>query len=55
VKEIVRFSDSQIHPVSSFIGGVAAQEAIKILIKQYTVFNHTLIYDGIHGRGWVIQ
>lgn len=31
--EIARFSDTQIHTVSAFLGGVASQEAIKILIK----------------------
>ena len=48
--ELIRFSDSSIHSVSSFLGGVASQEIIKILIAQYTILNHTLIYDGIHGR-----
>ena len=31
--EMVRFSDSQLHTVSAFLGGVASQEVIKILIK----------------------
>lgn len=48
--EMVRFSDTQVHTISAFLGGVASQEAIKILIKQYTIFNDTFIYDGIHGR-----
>lgn len=48
--EMVRFSDSKVHSVSAFLGGVASQEVIKILIKQYTIFNSTLIYDGINGR-----
>lgn len=48
--ELLRFTDSKIHTVSSFLGGVASQEIIKILIKQYSILNHTLIYDGIHGR-----
>ena len=50
VKELLRYSDSQLHTVSAFLGGVASQEAIKLLIKQYTPLNHTLIYDGIHGK-----
>jgi amyloid beta precursor protein binding protein 1 len=33
IKEIVRFSDSKLHSVSAFLGGVASQEAIKILIR----------------------
>ena len=50
VREMIRVGDSKLHTVSAFLGGVASQEAIKMLIKQYTPFNHTMIYDGIKGR-----
>ena len=50
IHEMLRFSDSTVHSVSAFLGGVASQEIIKILIRQYTVLNHTLVFDGIHGR-----
>ena len=53
--ELVRYSDSKVHTVSAFLGGVASQEIIKILIKQYTIFNHTFVYDGIHGRCQVFK
>jgi amyloid beta precursor protein binding protein 1 len=33
IKEMMRFSDSKVHTVSAFLGGVASQEIIKILIK----------------------
>jgi len=55
LREMLRFSDSKIHTVSAFLGGVASQEAIKLLIRQYTPLNHTLIYDGIHGRNQVFN
>jgi len=55
LKELIRFADSKLHTVASFLGGVAAQEAIKMMIKQYTPLNHTLIYDGIHGTSQVIN
>ena len=55
IKEIIRFSDSKLHNVSSFLGGVASQEAIKILIKQYTPLNHTLVFDGINGKAQVFN
>ena len=32
-KEMARYSDSQIHNTGAFLGGVAAQEAVKLLIK----------------------
>lgn len=47
---MIRVGDSKLHTVSAFLGGVASQEAIKMLIKQYTPLNHTMIYDGIYGR-----
>jgi amyloid beta precursor protein binding protein 1 len=46
----MRYADSKIHTVAAFLGGVASQEIIKLLIKQYSILNCTLIYDGIHGR-----
>jgi amyloid beta precursor protein binding protein 1 len=48
--EMVRASDSKLHNVAAFLGGIASQEVIKLLIKQYTVFNGTLVYDGIVGK-----
>jgi amyloid beta precursor protein binding protein 1 len=48
--EMVRGSDTKVHTISAFLGGIASQEIIKILIKQYTIFNNTLVYDGIRGQ-----
>ena len=55
IREIIRFSGSKLHNVSAVLGGIASQEAIKVLIKQYTPLNHTLIYDGIHGKAQVFN
>jgi len=49
LKEMCRFGGSQIHTTASFIGGVAAQEIIKILTKQWIPINNTFIYDAITG------
>jgi amyloid beta precursor protein binding protein 1 len=48
VKEFVRFGGAEIHNIASVVGGIASQEIIKIITKQYTPINHTVIYDGIH-------
>jgi len=53
--EIARYGASEIHNVSAFIGGVAAQEVIKILTKQYVPLNNTLIYNGIFGSCSIIK
>ncbi len=33
IREIIRFSGSKLHNVSAVLGGIASQEAIKVLIK----------------------
>ncbi|EPY51513.1 NEDD8 activating enzyme [Schizosaccharomyces cryophilus OY26] len=47
IDELSRASDYEVHPVSSLVGGIAAQEAIKILTKHYLPLNHTCIFDGV--------
>jgi hypothetical protein len=32
------------------MGGIASQEALKILIRQFKVINNTVLYNGIHAR-----
>ncbi|XP_063385202.1 NEDD8-activating enzyme E1 regulatory subunit [Cydia fagiglandana] len=46
VHEMCRYGGAEIHSVSAFIGGCVAQEAIKIITKQYKPVNNTFIYDG---------
>lgn len=50
VEEIVRYGGAEIHTTSSVLGGIASQEAVKLLTKQYSPLNNTLIYDGLHGK-----
>merc|ERR1719473_2209150 len=51
LREILRFGMTKLHNISAYMGGVVAQEAIKLLISQYMVVDHTFVFDGIHGRG----
>ena len=53
LKELLRFGRSKIHCVSSFLGGVAAQEACKLVMSQYLPLVHTFVYDGVTGTGQV--
>ena len=55
MKELLRYGHSKLHCVSSFLGGVASQEACKLVMSQYMPLNHTLVYDGIHGGGQVFN
>jgi len=45
--EMVRFGGSEPHTIGAFLGGVVSQAVLKIVLRQYYPFNHTLIYDGI--------
>ncbi|XP_008484448.1 nedd8-activating enzyme E1 regulatory subunit-like isoform X1 [Diaphorina citri] len=39
--------DDVLHAVSSFLGGCAAQEVIKILTRQYTPLHTYCLYDAL--------
>jgi len=47
--ELCRFGGSQIHNTCAFIGGVAAQEIIKLVTRQWHPVDNTYIYNGITG------
>jgi amyloid beta precursor protein binding protein 1 len=36
-----------VHNIAAFMGGVAAQEAVKIITHQFTPLNNTFVYNGI--------
>lgn len=45
--ELCRYANAEIHNVASVIGGVASQEAVKIITGQYTPINQTYVFNGI--------
>lgn len=47
LKELVRSGDASLPPTTALMGGVVAQEAIKLITKQYVPADNTVIYDGI--------
>jgi len=55
LKEMCRFGGSQIHTTCSFIGGVASQEIIKLLTKQWVPINNTFVYDAITGNAGALS
>ena len=50
-EEVVRYGSSELHTISALIGGVAAQEAVKIITHQYVPLNNTFVYNGVAGHG----
>ena len=55
LKELLRYGNAKLHNISAFLGGLAAQEAVKLMMSQYMPLNNTFVYDGIHGRGTVFE
>lgn len=49
--EVVRYGGSELHSISALVGGVAAQEAVKIITHQYIPLNNTFVYNGVAGCG----
>ncbi|KAG9341361.1 hypothetical protein JZ751_019467 [Albula glossodonta] len=47
VHEFCRYGAAEPHTVASFLGGSAAQEAIKIITHQFVPFNNTFIYNAM--------
>ncbi|XP_060586198.1 NEDD8-activating enzyme E1 regulatory subunit-like isoform X4 [Ruditapes philippinarum] len=47
VHEMCRYGASELHTMASFIGGAAAQEAIKIITQQFVPVNNTYIYNAM--------
>uniref|UniRef100_A0A0N4ZXF7 NEDD8-activating enzyme E1 regulatory subunit n=1 Tax=Parastrongyloides trichosuri TaxID=131310 RepID=A0A0N4ZXF7_PARTI len=46
VTEFVRCRSTQIVPINSIVGGITAQEIIKVITKQYIPIDNCLIFDG---------
>ncbi|XP_057869389.2 NEDD8-activating enzyme E1 regulatory subunit AXL isoform X2 [Cryptomeria japonica] len=47
ISEMCRFGASEIHSVAAFVGGVASQEAIKLITKQFVPLTATFVFNGI--------
>ncbi|PIO72722.1 hypothetical protein TELCIR_05326 [Teladorsagia circumcincta] len=55
IAEICRYGAGELHVIASLIGGIAAQEVIKLATNQYVPFDNTFIYDGHTQRSSVFR
>lgn len=46
VEELCRYGNSELNIVASILGGVIAQEIIKLCTQQYVPVDNTFIFDG---------
>lgn len=54
-QELSRAAGGELHNTSAVIGGMVAQEIIKIITKQYIPIDNTCIFDGIESRCQVLR
>lgn len=47
-KEVLSHPSPEYHNISSFLGGIASQEILKITTSQYTPLDNLFVFDGIH-------
>lgn len=55
IEEFLRYGNSQIHNICAIMGGVAAQEIIKVITHQWTPLNNTYIFNGLDTNSMVLQ
>lgn len=54
-EEVARAAGGELHNISALTGGMAAQEVIKIITKQYIPIDNTCVFDGIASRCQVLR
>ena len=55
IEEVKRAQQGELHNISSVTGGMAAQEAIKLITRQYVPVDGTVVWDGIRGKAGVFK
>jgi hypothetical protein len=50
-QEMTRYGGLELHNISSFIGGITAQEAVKIITHLYVPLPGLFVFNGIAGCG----
>ncbi|TFJ83223.1 hypothetical protein NSK_005468 [Nannochloropsis salina CCMP1776] len=53
--EIARYGATELHNIAAIMGGIGAQEAVKILTQQYVPVDNTFLYNGIASMGGVYR
>lgn len=55
VAEFCRFGAAELHCVAAVVGGIAAQEAIKLLTAQFVPLRGSLVYNAMAGTSAVFE
>ena len=54
-EEVKRANGGELHNISSVTGGMVAQEAIKLLTKQYVPVDGVCVFDGVRSKVGVFK
>ncbi|XP_078433094.1 NEDD8-activating enzyme E1 regulatory subunit AXR1-like isoform X2 [Wolffia australiana] len=54
ISEMCRFGAAEIHPVAAYVGGVASQEIIKLITRQFVPISGTFIFNGIDNKSQLL-
>ncbi|EJW72116.1 hypothetical protein WUBG_16977, partial [Wuchereria bancrofti] len=46
IDEMCRYGASELHVIASLVGGITAQEVIKLITHQYVPLDNTFVFDG---------
>ncbi|KAL4898110.1 hypothetical protein BDV59DRAFT_166226 [Aspergillus ambiguus] len=49
-QELRRTEGGELHNISSLTGGLVAQEALKVITRQYVPLDNTCVFDGVRSR-----
>jgi amyloid beta precursor protein binding protein 1 len=55
VAELARAGPAELHNISALTGGMVAQEAIKVITKQYVPVDNTCVFNGITSKTAVFR
>ncbi len=55
LEEFVRYGGAELHAVGAVMGGIASQEAIKLVTSQFVPLQGTLVYNAVHGTTSVLE
>ncbi|KAL8454568.1 hypothetical protein Emed_000289 [Eimeria media] len=55
IRQVVQYRGSEFPTTAALIGGVAAQEAIKLLCQQFEPVNNTFLWNGTERRGIALE
>ncbi|XP_022776644.1 NEDD8-activating enzyme E1 regulatory subunit AXR1-like isoform X2 [Durio zibethinus] len=54
INEMCRFGAAELHAVAAFVGGIASQEVIKLLTKQFVPMSGTYVFNGIDHKSQLL-